>query len=370
MLTIKIVIGLDVHKKMIAVAVLYPGMEQVSERLTIENTPETIRKLVERLSAQGPVVFCYEAGPCGYTVHRQITAMGHVCEVIAPALTPRRPGDRVKTDQRDADKLARLFRAGELTLIRIPTREEEAVRDLVRVREDALGDRLRARHRLSKFLLRQGRLYPAATPWGAVHHVWLRSQRFDLAALQSTFEAYMRHLQIADEHLLELNQQVEELAQTPLYQRAVRYLRCLKGIDTLSALTLVAEIQDFQRFPRAPSLMAFTGLVGSEYSSGGRVVRGSITKVGNPHVRRILVEAAWHSRQPSARVSHLLADRRRGCPLEVKQIAYRAQQRLYRKYWRLIQRGKRPQVAVVACARELAGFIWAISRHFPQGAAA
>lgn len=370
MLTIKIVVGLDVHKKTIVVAVLYPGMEQVSERLTIENTPEAIQKLVQRLAAQGPVVFCYEAGPCGYTVYRQIAAMGHACEVIAPALTPRRPGDRVKTDQRDADKLARLFRAGELTLIRIPTREEEAVRDLVRVREDALGDRLRARHRLSKFLLRQGCLYQATKNWGVAHESWLKSQHFDLAALQNTFEAYRRHLQVADDHLAELDRQVEELAKTPLYQRPVRYLRCLKGIDTLSALTVVAEVQDFERFRRAPSFMSFTGLVGSEYSSGGRVVRGSITKVGNPHVRRILVEAAWHSRQPSARISHTLAERRKGCPLDVRRIAYRAQRRLYRKYWRLIQRGKRPQVAVVACARELAGFIWAISRYFPQGVAA
>lgn len=370
MITIKIVVGMDVHKKTIAVAVLFPGMDQIGERSTIENTPEAIRKLVQRLSAQGPVIFCYEAGPCGYTVHRQITEMGHVCEVIAPALTPRRPGDRVKTDARDAEKLARLFRAGELTIIRIPTREEEAVRDLVRAREDALVDRLRARHRLSKLLLRQGRLYQQTKNWGVAHWAWIRSQRFDLAPLQSTLEAYQRHLQEADEHLLDLDKQVEALAKMPIYQRPVRYLRCLKGIDTLSALTLVAEIQDFDRFHRAPSFMAFTGLTGSEYSSGDRVIRGSITKVGNPHVRRILVEAAWHSRQPSAGVSHLLADRRRGCPLEIKQIAYRAQQRLHRKYWRLIQRGKRPQVAVVACARELGGFIWAISRHFPQAKAA
>ncbi len=359
-----IVVGLDVHKKTVVGAVLYPGATEVSERFTIDNTPGAVRQWVERLAARGPVVFCYEAGPCGYTIQRQIQAMGHVCEVIAPALTPRRPGDRVKTDQRDADKLARFFRAGELSVIRIPSREEEAVRDLVRAREDAVVDRLRARHRLSKFLLRQGRLYQKTKSWGVAHWAWICGLRFDLAALQSTFEAYQRQLQVADEHLADLDQQVKALAETAVYQKSVRYLRCLKGIDTLSALTLVAEVQDFDRFRRAPSFMAFTGLTGSEYSSGDRVIRGSITKVGNPHVRRILVEAAWHSRQPSARESHQLGERRRGCPLEVRQIAYRAQQRLSRKYWRLIHRGKRPQVAVVACARELSGFIWAISRHF------
>src|SRR4029077_12849484 len=196
----------------------------VGERLTIENTPEAIRKLVQRLSAQGPVVFCYEAGPCGYMVHRQITEMGSVCEVIAPALTPRRPGDRVKTDRRDAEKLARLFRAGELTIIRIPTCQEEAVRDLVRAREDALVDRLRARHHLSKLLLRQGRLYQQTKNWGVAHWEWIKSQRFELAPLQSTLEAYMRRVQEADDYLADLDRQVEELAKAPLYQRAVRYL--------------------------------------------------------------------------------------------------------------------------------------------------
>ena len=361
-----IVVGMDVHKKTIAVAVLYPGIEQVSERQMLENTPENIEKLVSHLAAKGKPVFCYEAGPCGYTLQRQITQLGFVCEVIAPALMPRRPGDRVKTDRRDAEKLARWFRAGELTIIRIPSQEEEAVRDLVRVREDVLGDRLRARHRLSKFLLRHGCIYRETKSWGVKHREWLRTVRFEWAALQQSFDAYVRHVDETDERLAELDLQVEELARQPAYETRVRYLRCLKGIDTLSALTLVAEIQDFERFQRAPSFMAYTGLVCSEYSSGSRVVRGAITKVGNAHVRRILVEAAWHSRQPSVQIGHTLAERRKGCPLEVRRIAYKAQRRLYRKYWRLIHRGKRPSVTVVACARELAGFIWAISRHFPQ----
>jgi transposase len=366
MLNNNMVVGLDVHKKTIVVAVLYPGSDAVNERFIIENTPENIEKLTRRLAAKGKPVFCYEAGPCGYTLQRQMKELGFVCEVIAPALTPRRPGDRVKTDRRDAEKLARLFRAGELTVIRIPTQEEEAIRDLVRVREDVLGDRLRARHRLSKFLLRHGCIYQETKSWGVTHREWLRSVHFEWNALQQTFDAYVRDLDETQERLAELDQQVEDLAKLPVYQTSVRYLRCLKGIDTLSAMTLVAEIQDFERFQRAPSFMAYTGLVSSEYSSGQRVLRGAITKTGNAHVRRILVEAAWHARLPSMKVSHQLAERREGCPLEVRRIAYRAQRRLYRKYWRLIHRGKRPSVTVVACARELAGFVWAISRHFPM----
>ncbi|OGR93353.1 MAG: hypothetical protein A2992_06100 [Elusimicrobia bacterium RIFCSPLOWO2_01_FULL_59_12] len=360
-----IVVGLDVRKKTIAVAVLYPGIEQVSERQMIDNMLENIEKLVRRLAAQGKPVFCYEAGPCGYPLQRQITQLRYVCEAIAPALTPRRPGDKVKADRRDAEKLARWFRAGELTIIRIPTREEESVRDLVRAREDALGDRLRARHRLGKFLLRQRRIYRETKSWGATYREWLRTQRFEWTALQQAFDAYVRHVDEADERLAELDDRVDDLAQQPMYQVPVRYLRCLKGIDTLSAMTLAAEIQDFERFQRAPSFMAYTGLVTSEYSSGQRVVRGAITKVGNAHVRRILVEAAWHARLPSVKIGHTLAERRKGCPLEIRRTAYKAQRRLYRKYWRLIHRGKRPSVTVVACARELAGFVWAISWRFP-----
>ena len=322
------VVGMDVHKKTIVVAVLYPGAEQVSERQTVENTPEAVEALVRHVARRGNPVFCYEAGPCGYTLQRQITQLGYGCELIAPGLIPRRPGDKVKTDRRDAEKLARLFRAGELSVIRIPTREEEAVRDLVRAREDVLGNRLRARHRVSKFLLRQGRIYRESRSWGQGHKHWLKAQRFDWPALQQTFDSYVQQVDEADEHLEHLDGLIKGWAQEPAYQKPIRYLRCLKGIDTLSAMSLMAEVQDFQRFHSAPSFMAYTGLVSSEYSSGSRTVRGSITKTGNAHVRRILVEAAWHSRQPSVQVSQVLAERRKGCPLEVRRIAYLAQRRL------------------------------------------
>jgi transposase len=362
-----IVVGLDVHKKTIVGAELLPGRDHITEQPMIENDPVAIEKLVKRLAAKGPIVFVYEAGPCGYAVYRQITQLGYRCEVIAPGLTPRRPGDRVKTDRRDAEKLARLFRAGELTVIRIPSCEEEAARDLVRAREDAVADRLRARHRLSKFLLRQGRVFQETKGWGTAHRKWLQSQRFEWPTQQATLQIYIRTLEEAEERLAELDRQIEELAQKPIYQTPVRYLRCLKGIDTLNALTLLAEIQDFDRFRQATGFMNFTGLTGSEYSSGDRIVRGGITKVGNPHVRRALVEAAWHARRPHT-LSLKLRDRRRGCPPEILAIAHRAQDRLHRKFWRLVQKGKPSQVAVVACARELAGFVWAMSRHFPQAA--
>jgi transposase len=324
--------------------------------------------LVERLSAKGPLRFCYEAGPCGYPVYRQITGMGWPCAVIAPGLTPVRPGDRVKTDRRDAEKLARLFRAGELTVIHVPTQAEEAVRDLVRAREDARIDKLRARQRLMKFLLRQGRVYQETKSWGVAHRDWVNAQRFDLPAQQVTLETYLRTLSEMESHLEALDKRIATLADAEPYKTPVRYLSCLNGIDTLSALIIFAEIQDFERFKRPTGLMSFTGLVSSEHSSGNRIFRGSITKVGNAHVRRILIEAAWHYRRPYT-LCQALAERRHGCPYEVVHIAHRAEERLRRKYWHLVQRGKATQTAVVACARELAGFVWAIAQHFPKKSA-
>lgn len=363
------VIGLDVSKKMLAMAVLPPGADQVRENKAIENHPKILEKEVRRLAAGGPLVVVYEAGPCGYPIHRQITQMGHRCAVIAPGLIPSRPTDRVKTDRRDAEKLARLYRAGELTEIRIPTREEEAARDLVRAREDALADRLRARHRLSKFLLRQGRMHPGKKALGVRYRIWLKAQRFEWQPLQQTFEAFVRSLEEAVDRLESLNQQVEELAQREPYRTPVQFLCCLKGVDTLSALTLVVEAQDFRRFEKAAAFMGFTGLVSSEYSSGASIRRGHITKAGNAHLRRVLVEAAWCNRHRSI-TSRELAIRRQGCPAGVLQIARKAQNRLHRKYWRLVNRGKSQSVAVAAVARELAGFVWAIGRQLPLTAAA
>jgi len=358
------VIGLDVHKESIVAAVLPYGRNDVTEQISLENHPKAIEKLVNRLMRQGAAEFVYEAGPCGYQIQRQISGLGCRCAVIAPSLTPVRPGDRVKTDKRDAVNLARFYRSGDLTEIHIPTSEEEAARDLPRAREDALKDRLRARHRLSKFLLRHGRAHHEATSWGTAHKAWLRTQKFEWPSLQQTFEANMRAHDEAQARLDTLEQQTYDLAQQPMYRLAVNCLRTLKGIDTLGALTLAVEVQDFRRFSKASEFMSFTGLVGSEFSSGEKVSRGSITKAGNAHIRRVLVEAAWSQRYPNV-MSKQLAERRKGCPTEVVRIARKAQARLHRKFVRMIGRNKLHQVTVVAVARELAGFVWSIGQHIP-----
>lgn len=354
------IVGLDVHKETIVAAVLPAGAESVTRRATIENTPKALEKLVRQVTVAGPVEFVYEAGPCGYDTHRQITKLGHSCTIIAPALTPVRPGDRVKTDGRDAEKLARLHRAGELTAVRVPTCEEEAARDLVRIREDALEDLQRARHRLAKFLLRQGRIYREGVAWTQRHEKWLRGQEFEWPYLQQTFVGYLRAFEEVQARLKALNMQVEDLAQQAPYKDLVRALMCLKGIGTLSAVTLVVETQDFRRFRKARQFMSFIGAVSSEYSSGERIRRGSITKAGNAHIRRVLVEAAWSCRH--AGTSQSVAKRREGCPDEVVRIAKKAQDRLHRKFWRMVSRGKHHGVAVVAVARELAAFAWSIGR--------
>lgn len=359
----KIVVGLDVHKKSIAVAVLPNNSQTVAEQLMIDNREENIAKLAKRLSLKGTLEFVYEAGPCGYKVQRQLSQMGHTCIVIAPGLIPVRVNDRVKTDRRDAEKLARLYRAGELTPIHIPSCQEEANRDLVRVREDILSERLRCRNRLSKFLLRQGRHYTQTKTWGVTHRAWIQSQTFEWSALRQTFDAYRRALDEAEARLSVLDQQLQDLAQTASYRTPVAYLRCLKGIDTLSALTLMVETQEFKRFS-APSFMSYTGLVPSEHSSGEKRRQGSITKTGNAHLRRILVEAAWAYRHTNP-VSRILSERRKNCPSEIIQIAKKAQDRLQRKYWKMIHRNKTHQTTVTAVARELAGFVWSIAQHFP-----
>lgn len=359
----KIFIGLDVHKKNIAVAVLPDDSDNVTEQIMIENREDTIEKLVNRLSIKGDLEFVYEAGPCGYKIQRQMSQLGHHCVVVAPGLIPMRSTDRVKTDRRDAQKLVRLYRAGELTTIRIPSCQEEAARDLVRVREDIVEERLRCRHRLSKFLLRHGRYYQQTKTWGVSHRAWIQSQKFEWSASQLTFDAYRRSLDEVEARLAALNQQLQDLAQSEPYRIPVKYLRCLKGIDTLSALTLVVETQEFKRFP-VRSFMGYTGLVCSEYSSGEKIRRGSITKTGNAHLRRILVEAAWAYRHTNP-VSQILSERRKGCPSAIIQIAKKAQDRLQRKYWKMIHRNKAHQVVVTAVARELAGFVWSIAQHFP-----
>jgi transposase len=351
-------VALDDSKRKVVVAILRPGERQPEQR-EMAKDPRLIRRLFQRLLPEGrPIRACYEAGVAGYDLHRQITACGVPCEVSAPALTPRRPGQRIKPDRRDAAKLVRLFRAGELTPIHVPNEAEEAVRDLLRCREDVRRDVLRWRHRLLKFLDRHGRLYLEGKTWTQQHWRWIRGQQFDLPARQRTFEATLFALEQALARRADLDKEVVVLAETEPYREPVGWLRCFRGVDTLSAMVLLAEIVDFQRFRQPRELMAYLGLVPSEYSSGEAQRRGAITKAGNTHARRVLVEAGWHYRHRPT-LGHARRQRTEGQPRAVVGQAWRAQQRLHRRDRHLVGHGKRPPVAVVAVARELVGFIWA-----------
>jgi transposase len=350
-------VALDDSKRKLVVGILRPGAAEPELR-EIPNEAKLVRRLFERLQRGGPVAACYEAGVSGYDLYRQITSLGVSCQVIAPALTPRRPGQRIKTDKRDAKKLVRLFRAGELTAIHVPSEAEEGVRDFVRCRDDVRRDVLRWRHRLVKFLDRHGRRYLAGRNWTAGHWRWLRSQRFEDAALQRTLEITLFTLEQALARLAELDREIEALAQTEPYREPVGWLRCFRGVNTLAAMILLVEIGDFRRFERPRQLMAYLGLVPSEYSSGDHERRGALTKAGNTHARRVLVEAAWHYRHRPG-LGQALRQRSEGQPAACRSHAWRAQQRLHRRYRHLIGHGKRPPLAVAAVARELVGFIWA-----------
>lgn len=353
-------VGLDVHKESISVAVL-DDARAGRPVVTITNEPTQIRKLFARLKKEGDVRACYEAGSCGYEVYRQLATMDVACDVVAPGLIPVRVGDRVKTDRRDAEKLARLFRAGELTSIRVPSETEEALRDLIRCREDAREDVLRQRHHVLKFLLRHGRVFRETKHWTLAHWVWLRAQRFDKPLTQIVFTEYVATLEKTLARVTILDQEIAKQAEKEPYKALVGRLRCLRGIDTLSAMALIAEICDFARFEHPRELMAYLGLVPREHSSGGKQRRGSITKTGNSHARRIFVEAAWHYRHAPARSATMKA-RWKGQPQTVVDHAYKAQERLHRRFFRLTSRGKPSQVAIVAVARELCGFVWAVAR--------
>jgi transposase len=290
------------------------------------------------------------------------------CEVVAPGLVPTRPGDRVKTDPRDARKLARLNAGGLLEPIWVPSVELEALRDLVRAREAARIDRMRDRHRLSKFVLRDGRRMPFRS-WGAGRRKWLGEQNFDQPAQRLAFGTYLQALDPVDRRVEALDRELAELAERGEWAALVARLRCLRGVDTLTALGLVCEIGDFARFESAEAFMSFVGLVPSERSSGEKQRRGSITEAGNAHARRLLVEAAWHARR-RPKVSYELARRQRGQDAAVIERAWTAQQRLHRRWQRMFARGKPKQKIVVACARELAGFVWAITTDQPLRKAA
>ena len=352
------IIAFDHHAATTVAAVLLPGQRTPALHSLASDLP-TIQRFVARLQRHGPVACCYEAGPCGFELQRALTARRMPCEVIAPALIPRRAGDRIKTDRRDAGQLAVLHRAGALTAIHIPTEQEEAARDLLRCREDIRVDLLRARHRLSKFLLRHGRRFTATKKaWSKRHDAWLRAQTWPIAALDQTHRAYLRAVDEVVARLRDVDHDLRALLELAPLRPRVQRLRCFRGIDDLTALTIAAELGDPRRFATAPSTMAFVGLVPSEHSSGTKRAQGGITKTGNAHLRRVLVESAWHYRHHPF-VSATLRARQRGAPQDVIARAWTAQQRLHRRYCRLAARGKSKQHIVTAVARELTGFVWA-----------
>lgn len=355
-------VGLDVHKESVNVAMLLPEESEPVE-WQVSHNPGSLRRLVKKLQrvGVGEVKACYEAGPCGYAVQRAMRDLGVSCVVVAPSLIPRKPGERVKTDRRDARKLAELLRASLLTEVHPPTEADEAVRDLCRAREAGHADLVRGRHRVSKLLLRHGWSWTGGKKtWGQGHRLWLRSIRFEHEEDQWVLEDYLLALEQLEERLRGLDGRIEQVSHDPRYASAVGALRCFRGIDTLTAMSLVAELHDFMRFDSPRNLMAYLGLVPSEHSSGGRERRGGITKAGNRHVRRLLIEAAWHYRHRPGVAS--LRRRREGQPTPVIAIADKAMQRLHRRFNRMLVSGRpRPKV-VVAVARELTGFIWAAMR--------
>lgn len=350
-------VGIDAHKKDLHVAMLI-GPATAPVQWSLENQPAAVARLVRKLEREAPgaVQCCYEAGPFGYALQRQLTRGRVVCQVIAPTLIPRKPGDRIKTDRRDARKLAELLRAGLLTEVQPPTPAEEAARDLVRARDDAREDRQRCRHRLGKLMLRRGLHYAGRA--SVAHRTWLRSLTWSHPAEQHVVDDYLLALDQIGARLDELDARLAELAQTPPYREPVGWLRCFRGIDTLTAISVLAELHDFRRFVSPRALMAYLGLVPGEHSSGERTRRGPITKTGNTLVRRLLIEAAWHY-QHRAGVGLALRRRREGQAARVIALADKAQQRLCRRFRRLTAAHKPAPKVAVAVARELAGFLWA-----------
>ncbi len=362
-------VGLDVHAETIAVAVAEQDGE-VRSLGVIPNRSESVRKLVKKLGPVEELRFCYEAGPTGYVLYWQLTALGAKCEVIAPTLVPVKAGDRIKTDRRDALKLARNYRAGDLTAVWVPDAAHEALRDLVRAREAAKRDQLRARNRLTKFLLRQGeRPPPGVNLWMLKYLDWVRKEvHFEQLAQEATLLDYRHEVEHMAARIERLDRAIEEAVKLapPQMHEVIEALQALRGLAQVTAVTVVAELGQFSRFAEARQLMAFSGIVSREHSSGESTRRGGITKTGNAHLRRVVVEAAWAYRHAPA-VTKCLRQRQEKVSEEIKEIAWKAQHRLHSRYRKLTARGKNSGKVVTAMGRELLGFIWAIGVKVEAG---
>lgn len=360
-------VGMDVSKEKIAVAVADSGREPARYWGEIPHRVECIRKLVKQLGDVEHLRVCYEAGPTGYRLQRLLASMGVACVVVAPSLIPKQPGNRVKTDRRDALRLAELFRAGELAPVWVPGEEDEALRDLVRAREDTKEDLLRAKHRMRKFLLRHGiDNPPGVRAWSPRYRTWLKGLEFGSSALQATFDEYRLNIEEIEGRVQRLESEIHEQAEKSVHAPVIKALETFRGIKETAAVTMVAEVGKFSRFKKASQAMSYSGMVPSEYSSGAKTHRGEITKMGNNHLRRILIECAWSYRY-NASMSEAIKKRQEGQPASVQAIAWKAQVRLCKKYRRLTSKGKSGQVAVTAVARELLGFIWAAACEVEKG---
>lgn len=360
-------VGLDVHAETIAVAVAETDGE-VRDLGIIPNRADAVRKLVKKLGGPEGLRICYEAGPCGYVLYWQLTELGVSCEVIAPTLVPVKPGVRVKTDRRDARKLARSYRSGDLTAVWVPNAAHEALRDLVRAREAAKRDQLRARHRVQKFLLRRGRRTPEGmTSWTNKHRVWLCAQTFEHAAQQAAYLDYVHEVDHAGNRIERLERAIDQTLPTlpEVMRQVIEGLQALRGVAKLTATTIVAEVGALSRFAHPRQLMGYSGAVPSEWSSGGKTSRGEITKAGNAHLRRVLIEAAWSYRQRPS-LGPELRRRQAGVDPPIREIAWKAQHRLHARYRRLTAKGKPKQHVITAVGRELLGFIWDIGTRIER----
>jgi transposase len=359
-------IGMDVHKDSIAVAYIAKDHDaEVVYLGTIGTRHCDLDTLIRNMQSKAKhLVFIYEAGPCGDWLYRYLTKKGYVCWVVAPSLIPKKAGDRVKTDRRDAVQLARLMRSGDLTPVYVPTVEDEAIRDLTRAREDAIRDLKAAKFRLQAFLLRQDIRYTGRATWGPAHLRWLSEVVCATPAQQIVFQEYVRAVNEHTERLQRLEQELEDQVKTWRLQPVVEALEGLRGVQFTVAVTLVAELGDLTRFENPRQVMKYLGLIPSEYSSGERRRQGSITKAGHTHARRVLVEGAWAYRYP-AKVSRHLQLRLEQLPKPIQDISWKAQVRLCKRFRRLLARGKHANQVVVAMARELAGLMWAIAKLVP-----
>ena len=363
-------VGLDVHKKSIDVANTDQRANgKVRSYGKIDGTLQALDKLIRKLKSPGADRhFVYEAGPCGYPIYRHLTSKGHCCSVVAPSLVPKRSGDRIKTDRRDALNLVRLFRAGELTSIYVPTAEDEAIRDLLRCRVDIRRIERKTRQQLLAFLLRHGHYYPGKKNWTKGHMNWLAELKPAHRAQQIVLQEYIDAANECTRRIQRITEQIQDLVAQWSRAPFVRAYQALRGVSLIVATTVVAEIGDMNRFKNPKQLMAYLGLVPSEHSSGNRIRRGSITKTGNSHVRRALIEAAW-TYNLRARKTKPILKRQQGLDDRICEISWKAQLRLCGKYRRLFARGKSKQAITTAIARELSAFIWAIDKQVQQLAA-